>query len=43
MMSEENYNTLMESLYLVGISGMPKSIVEGVNTKLEDYDKIDWK
>ncbi len=31
MMSEEDYNSLIESLYLAGISGMYESIVEGVN------------
>ena len=32
MMSEEDYNSLMESLYLAGIPGMYESIVEGANT-----------
>ena len=32
MMSEEYYNSLMESLYLAGIPGMYESIIEGVNT-----------
>ena len=43
MMSEEDYNSLMESLYLAGIPGMYESIVEGVNTNLEDCEKIEWK
>ena len=43
MMSEEDYNSLMESLYLAGIPGMYESIVEGANTKLEDCEKIKWK
>ena len=43
MMSEEYYNSLMESLYLAGIPGMYESIIEGVNTKLEDCEKIKWK
>ena len=43
MMSEEDYNSLMESLYLAGIPGMYESIVEGANTKLEDCEKIEWK
>ena len=43
MMSEEDYNSLMESLYLAGIPGMYESIVEGANTKLEDCGKIEWK
>ena len=43
MMSEEDYNSLMESLYLAGIPRMYESIVEGANTKLEDCEKIEWK
>ena len=43
MRSEEDYNSLMESLYLAGIPGMYESIVEGANTNLEDCEKIEWK
>lgn len=43
MMSEEDYNSLMESLYLAGIPGMYESIVEEANTKLENCEKIEWK
>lgn len=43
MMSEEDYNSLMESLYLAGIPGMYESIIEGANTKLEDCEKIEGK
>jgi antitoxin YefM len=43
MMSEEDYNNLMESLYLAGIPGMYESIVEGANTPLEECEKIKWK
>ena len=38
MMSEEEYNNIMESLYLAGIPGMYESIEEGVNTPLEDCE-----
>lgn len=43
MMSEEDYNNIMESLYLAGIPGMYESIVEGANTPLEECEKIKWK
>lgn len=43
MMSEEDYNNLMESLYLAGIPGMYENIVEGANTPLEECEKIKWK
>ncbi len=40
MMNEEDYNCLMESLYLAGIPGMYESIVEWANTKLKDCEKL---
>ena len=43
MMSEEDYNNLIESLYLAGIPGMYESIVEGANTPLDECEKIEWK
>jgi PHD/YefM family antitoxin component YafN of YafNO toxin-antitoxin module len=43
MMSEEDYNNLIESLYLAGIPGVYESIEEGVNTPLEDCETIKWK
>lgn len=43
MMSEEDYNSLIESLYLASIPGMYESIVEGANTKLEDCERMKWK
>ena len=32
MLSEKDYNNLLESLYLAGIPGMYESIQEGLNT-----------
>lgn len=43
MLSEEDYNNLIETLYLAGIPNLLESIVEGVNTPLEDCEKIEWK
>ena len=43
MLSEEDYNSLIESLYLAGIPGMYESIVEGVNTPIEECEKLEWK
>lgn len=43
MMSEEDYNNIMESLYLAGIPGMYESIEEGVNTPIEKCEKVEWK
>lgn len=43
MLSEEDYNSLLETLYLAGIPGMYESIIEGVNTPLEECEKLEWK
>ena len=43
LMSEEDYNNLVESLYLAGIPGIYESIEEGVKTPVEDCEKIKWK
>lgn len=43
MLSEEDYNLLIESLYLAGIPGMYESIVEGANTPVEECVKVEWK
>ena len=43
LMSEEDYNNLVESLYLAGIPGIYESIEEGVKTPVEDCENIKWK
>ena len=43
MLSEEDYNNLIETLYLAGIPNLLESIIEGVNTPLEEWKKIEWK
>lgn len=43
MLSEEDYNSLLETLYLAGIPGMYESIIEGANTSLEECDKLEWE
>ena len=43
MISEEDYNGIKETLYLLSIPGMRKSIVEGMNTPSSEFsDKLDW-
>ena len=39
LMSEERYNSLLESLYLARIKGMYDDIEEVVNTPTEDFIK----
>lgn len=43
MISEEDYNNLMESLYLASIPGMYESIKEGVETPLSECVEVKWK
>ena len=43
MVSEEDYNNILESLYLTSIPDMHKSIVDGLNTPVKDCVEIDWE
>lgn len=43
MLSEEDYNSLLETIYLAGIPGMIESIIEGVETPVEECVKVEWK
>lgn len=36
MISEDDWNAINETLYLMSIPGMAESIVEGMNTPVED-------
>nr|WP_298055994.1 type II toxin-antitoxin system Phd/YefM family antitoxin [uncultured Lachnoanaerobaculum sp.] len=45
IISEEDYNELMETLYLSSIPGMKEKIVEGLKTPIEDCipeDRVEW-
>lgn len=45
LLSEEEYNGLMETLYLSSISGMKEEIIEGMNTPIEECipsDEVEW-
>ena len=42
-MSEEDYNAIQETLYLLSIPNMRQSIKKGMDTPLEDCkDELDW-
>lgn len=43
IMSRDDYNDLIESLYLASIPGLYESIEEGVKTPLEECVKVKWK
>lgn len=45
IISEGDYNGLMETLYLNSIPGMREKIIEGMNTPLEDCipeNEVEW-
>lgn len=43
LLAEEDWNAINETLYLVSIPGMRESIIEGMETSLEECDKeLDW-
>ena len=43
LLAEEDWNAINETLYLISIPGMRESIIEGIETDLEDCDReLDW-
>jgi prevent-host-death family protein len=43
VMSEEDYNSLMETLYLSSQPGMVESIKQGMETPIEECREFDWR
>jgi len=43
LISEEDWNAISETMYLLSVPGMRESIKEGLNEKLSDCSKeLDW-
>lgn len=43
LVSEEDWVSIQETLYLLSIPGMRESIIKGMNTPIEECDKeLDW-
>ena len=42
LMSEEEYNNLIETMYLNSIPGMREKLEEGINTPIEECDEFEW-
>ena len=43
LVSEEDWNSIAETLHLLSIPGMKESIQEGMAAKLKDFSKeLDW-
>ncbi|MDD3853982.1 MAG: type II toxin-antitoxin system Phd/YefM family antitoxin [Syntrophomonadaceae bacterium] len=42
ILSEEDYNGLMETLYLTSIPNMKERLQEGLDAKIEDCEEFKW-
>lgn len=45
VLSEEDYNNLMETLYISSVPGLKEEIVEGLNADDSEFvseDEVDW-
>jgi PHD/YefM family antitoxin component YafN of YafNO toxin-antitoxin module len=43
VMSEEDYNSLMETIYLCNQPGLVESILEAKNAPKEQFEELDWR
>lgn len=43
LLSEDDWQAIQETLYLLGVPGMRESVVEGLETPVEDCaEELDW-
>ena len=42
IISEEDYSSLMETVYLLNAKGMKERFIEALNTKPEECDEFKW-
>ncbi len=43
LISDDNWRAIQETLYLLSIPNMRESIIEGINTNIEDCsEKLEW-
>jgi prevent-host-death family protein len=43
LISEDDWRAVEETIYLLSIPGMRESIIEGLNTPIEDtFDEVEW-
>lgn len=43
LLSEEDYNGLMETVYICNVPGMRESILEAKETPTEECEPFDWR
>ena len=42
LISEDEYNSLMETLYLTSVPGMKEKLLKGADEPLEECDNFEW-
>jgi antitoxin YefM len=42
LISETEYRSLMETLYLLGVPGMKERLLDGVEIPVEECDEFEW-
>lgn len=42
IISEEEYNSMMETLYLTSVPGVKERLEEGLDAKPEDCEEFEW-
>ena len=42
IVSEEDWRSIQETLYLISIPGLRESVIEGIKTDIEDTEELDW-
>jgi len=42
LVSEEDWRSIQETLYLISIPDLRESIIAGINTDIEDTEELDW-
>ncbi len=42
LLAEEDWRAIQETLFLTSIPGMKESIVDGLNTDIDDTEELDW-
>jgi len=42
LISEDDYNSLMETLYLTSVLGMKEKLIDGIHTPIEECEDFEW-
>lgn len=42
LISEDDYNSLMETLYLTSVPGMKEKLIDGIHTPIEECEDFEW-